>query len=286
MIKAGIIGLGYVGGAIHNACVLANAPVETYDIDPSKQSSCSSIDELVTKVDIIYIAVPTPMRLKDDGACDTSILENVISQIDKISSEKICVIKSTVPPLTTHGLQMRYTNNHILFSPEFLTEANHLNDFLNQPIMLIGKPSICPPDIAHSALSHQASLVKALGDGQVVDSVVAELYKYTANIFLATKVGFANEMASLATEYGVEWNDVSRLLESDHRMGKSHWKVPGPDGKYGFGGTCFPKDLNAILYIAKRIGIPTPILNGVWERNIELDRPEKDWQNLKGRAVN
>lgn len=285
MMKTGIIGLGYVGGAIHNACVLANVPVETYDIDPSKKSSCSSIAELASKTDIIYIAVPTPMGL-GDGECDVSILVNVISEIDAISREKICVIKSTVSPLTTKILQAKYINNHILFSPEFLTEANHLNDFLNQPIMLIGKPSTCPSDIAYLALSHQTSLVEFVGDSQVVDSTVAELYKYTANIFLATKVSFANEMASVASAYGVEWSDVSKLLESDHRMGKSHWKVPGPDGKYGFGGTCFPKDLNAILYVAKAIGIPIPILRAVWERNIEIDRPEKDWQNLKGRAVN
>ena len=283
---AGIVGLGYVGGAIAHACAKRNAPYETFDIDQLKNPTCSSIEELVEKSNIIYIAVPTPMLLNENGACDTSILENVLREIDNIAKEKICVIKSTVPPLTTEGLQKKYTNNYILFSPEFLTEANYLNDFLNQPIVLVGKPEKCPIEIAHSAHSHQAGLMDTVNDAAIVHSTEAELYKYVANTFLATKVSFANEMASIATELGVNWENISDLLKSDLRMGKSHWKVPGPDGKYGFGGTCFPKDLNAILYFSDAIGIDTPILSAVWKRNISIDRPEQDWKNLKGRAVN
>jgi nucleotide sugar dehydrogenase len=283
---AGIVGLGYVGGAIAHACLKRNVSFETFDIDSSKNPTCANIQELVNKTDIVYIAVPTPMRLSENGACDTSILENVLGEIDKIANEKICVIKSTVPPLTTEGLQKKYKNNYILFSPEFLTEANYLTDFLNQPIVLVGKPENCPSEIAHSALAHQAGLMDTVNDAAIIHSTEAELYKYVANTFLATKVSFANEMASIASELGVEWENISNLLQSDVRMGKSHWKVPGPDGKHGFGGTCFPKDLNAILHFSKTIGVYTPILRAVWERNINIDRPEQDWKNLKGRAVN
>ena len=71
----------------------------------------------------------------------------------------------------------------------------------------------------------------------------------------------------------------------DSRMGKSHWQVPGPDGRRGYGGACFPKDISALRFMAHELNIPTPVLDAAWNRNITIDRPEKDWEQLKGRAV-
>lgn len=279
--KIGIVGLGYVGGAILNSYVKKNIKVNTYDI--AKESSCGSLNELVDKSDIIYVAVPTPMSIQ--GNCDISIVESVITQISTEHSNKIIVIKSTVPPGTTETLQNRYRTNTILFSPEFLTEANYTNDYLHQEMMLIGKPTLASQIIAHHVLSEQIDVVESVKHPQVVDATIAELHKYIANSFLAVKVSFANEMATLATNLGIDWVQMQKLIINDSRLGTGHWKVPGPDGHTGFGGTCFPKDISAIRYLANTLDVPTPVLDSAWNRNITIDRPEKDWEQLKGRAI-
>lgn len=281
--EIGVLGLGYVGGTVAQAYQRKNIPIHTYDIDVNKNPTCTSFEEFLNKANLIYVAVPTPMTR--EGACDTRIVEQVVHDLCMTEQSKIIVIKSTVPPGTTEKLQERYTNHTILFSPEFLTERNALNDFLNQEVMLLGKSKRTSQEIADLALSSQASVTETIRLAKVVDATVAEMYKYTANLFLATKVSFANEMADIANSLGLEWSAVERLLIYDARLGKSHWRVPGPDGHKGFGGTCFPKDLSALISHAESLGVPTPLLRSVWKRNVLVDRPEKDWEKMKGRAV-
>lgn len=276
----GIIGLGYVGGAIYNAIPEA----DTYDKNPDINVTCNSMAQLVERVELIYVCVPTPATKY--GECDTSIVESVVDEIALVASNpKIIVIKSTVPPGTTKRLQEKYSEHHILFSPEFLTEANYKDDYLNQSMMLVGYSGEEHRSAALTVMTEQCMRVKTLGYGTVVDATTAELYKYVANNFLATKVSFANEMRSIADKIGVDWKDISYLAKHDDRLGKSHWKVPGPDGHFGFGGTCLPKDLSAMIHFASKNFVPVPLLTAVESRNIRKDRPERDWENLKGRAV-
>jgi UDPglucose 6-dehydrogenase len=284
-VSMGVIGMGYVGGAIINAANISGRTVSTYDIDINRNPNCKTIYELVNNSNIIYIAVPTPMDIAT-GKCDTSIVESVVDTIDLYSNNKILVIKSTVLPGTTELLQKKYKNNTILFSPEFLTEANYLSDFLEQDIMIMGYPNNVPASIAESALNHQRSLTNGVVNHYCTQATTAELYKYVANTFLATKVSFANEMATIATSLNIEWSTVANMIINDIRMGKTHWAVPGPDGHNGFGGVCLPKDISALTNISHKLGVPTPILDAVWSRNTTIDRPEKDWESLKGRAVN
>lgn len=284
-LRIGVVGLGFVGSAIVNAARIKGKHVKTYDIDPLKDSNCSSLDELVHNSDIIYVAVPTPMNIKT-GECDVSIVENTIFQIINIS--KICkqiVIKSTVPPGTTERLQGTTKIHNIFFSPEFLTEAAPLDDFVNARVVILGKPSDVNNWIAKEVLDNQRGLTKMNHAPHIMDATAAELYKYTANIFLATKVSFANEMKTIADQLGVEWNTIVDVLHDDPRMGRTHWNAPGPDGKYGFGGTCFPKDLSALIHLEDIKQLPLPILSAVQYRNNNIDRPEKDWHSLKGRAI-
>ena len=125
----GIVGLGYVGGAVLNAYTRKHRKVHTFDINPSTNPSCKSLYELVELSDLIYVAVPTPM--KSTGECDTSIVESVVNDICKSEIPKIVIIKSTVPPNTTNRLQETNPSRHaIMFNPEFLTEANYKNDYL------------------------------------------------------------------------------------------------------------------------------------------------------------
>lgn len=283
MTNFGVIGLGYVGGAIVNAYNKKNKSIHTFDIDLTKNPTCEYFYDFIEKVNFIYVAVPTPMT--NTGECDTSIVETVVHDICMTEGTKTIIIKSTVPPGTTEKLQMKYNNHIILFSPEFLTEANYLNDYLNQDVMLVGKPEAVSQEIAEVVLAEQMEIVDSVKFAKVVSSSTAELYKYVANVFLATKVSFANEMSDIAREIGVEWDLIQTIITNDARLGKTHWKVPGTDGHRGFGGSCFPKDISAIISYAELKGVPTPLLKAVWKRNILVDRPERDWEKMKSRVI-
>ena len=108
--------------------------------------------------------------------------------------------------------------------------------------------------------------------------------KYMNNTFFAVKVGLMNEYYRLATNIGIDWDKALYGFVSDGRIGDSHLHVPGPDGKLGFGGTCFPKDINALITMSNEAGCSMNILEATWKTNLEV-RPEQDWKTLKGRAV-
>ena len=91
-------------------------------------------------------------------------------------------------------------------------------------------------------------------------------------------------MKMICDRIDVDYDQVVEYALYDERLGKSHWAVPGPDNKLGFGGSCFPKDINALIYFSKKEGLDLDLLKSVWETNLKV-RPEKDWENLKGRAV-
>ena len=118
----------------------------------------------------------------------------------------------------------------------------------------------------------------------ITTTKVAEMIKYLTNTFLATKVSFANEMKLICESLNIDFDEVLKLSKYDKRLGLSHWSVPGPDGKPGFGGSCFPKDINAIISFCRDNDINISTLSGVWKTNLFV-RPEKDWESLKGRAV-
>ena len=104
------------------------------------------------------------------------------------------------------------------------------------------------------------------------------------NCFFATKVSFMNEMYDIANKCGADWETAVQGFVRDGRIGHSHLAVPGPDGKRGFGGSCFPKDIQAMIKLGEELGVSTSTLKGAWETNLNV-RPEKDCENLKGRAI-
>ena len=104
------------------------------------------------------------------------------------------------------------------------------------------------------------------------------------NCFFATKVSFLNEMYQIAEKCGVNWEEAVEGFVRDGRIGHSHMNVPGPDGKFGFGGSCFPKDMQAMINFSDSLGVSSDVLKGAWKKNLDV-RPEEDWKELKGRAV-
>tara|TARA_R100000808_G_C2155443_1_gene167940 strand:+ start:5005 stop:5847 length:843 start_codon:yes stop_codon:yes gene_type:complete len=272
----GIIGQGFVGTAIREG-MKNHFTIETYDKFKGELSTCSSLREVCEKVEIVFTCLPTPM--KKSGECDLSILEDTVRQIDSFKLNNIVVIKSTVIPGTTERLNAECENIDIVFNPEFLTEANSIEDFKNQNRIIIGGPRPATTTVKNMfrTVFQQTPIVKT-------GSKTAESVKYFINCFLATKVSFANEFKQICELSGVDYDKVVEYALYDTRIGPTHLSTPGPDGRRGFGGSCFPKDLNALVYFAKMNGLTPAVLEGVWEKNLEV-RPEKDWELLKGRAV-
>jgi len=275
-MKLGIVGQGYVGTAVKE--IMSNYyEVNTFDI--KQECTCDSLNDLVKISDVVFVCVPTPMN--KDGSCYIGIVKDVVKQINSISSNdnKIVVMKSTVPPGTTERLNEEYKHIKIVFNPEFLTEANFIGDFKNQDRIIVGGPRPATTKIRqlYSVAFPETPIVKT-------GSTTAEMVKYMTNSFLATKVSFANEIKMISDKLGIDYDKVVEYATYDERLGKSHWSVPGPDGHYGFGGSCFPKDLNALIKVAESMDLEVETLRGAWQTNLEV-RPECDWKELKGRAV-
>ena len=119
----------------------------------------------------------------------------------------------------------------------------------------------------------------------LTSSTIAETIKYTINNFLSVKVSFANEIYSICKKLDISYDEMINIAMQDSRLGKSHWSVPGHDGRFGYGGSCFPKDVSALRSKMNDISVTSYIIDACLKRNIELDRPEKDWEMLSGRAV-
>ncbi len=247
----GIVGKGFVGGAMYENFKDVFR-VLVWDVDVNKRLNVESFDDFVNRSDIIFVCVPTPM--KEDGACDTHIVASVIDDIAQIDRRKYVVIKSTVPPGTTERLATEF-NMTIGFNPEFLTEANAYNDFRHQPLIIIGADDVGIATVI-SQLYYEFN-AKVDNVAHVIQRTTkeAEVFKYLANCFLATKVTFANEFRSLCDKIDVDYGKIAELAVLDKRLGPTHWRVPGPDGKLGFGGSCFPKDTSAMLHFCEENGI-------------------------------
>ena len=106
----------------------------------------------------------------------------------------------------------------------------------------------------------------------VTDTITSELIKYTLNSFFSTKVSFMNEIKMLSDKIGADWDKLVEGFTSDSRIGDSHVDVPGPDGKLGFGGKCFPKDLNALIKLFSKNDIDPLVLRATWERNLRIKK--------------
>ena len=271
-MKIGIIGQGYVGTALKEG-LQDFYQVETYDKYDLGKSTHSKISDIVELSDVIFVCVPTPMR--QDGSCYTGIVEEVIREINENANGQIVVIKSTVPPGTTDRINEEYTHTTTIFNPEFLTEANFIQDFKNQSRIILGGDRKGTNKVRqiYSRIFPNATIVKT-------GAKHAEMVKYFTNCFLATKVSFANEMYNICQQLDLDYDKVVEYATYDERLGKSHWAVPGPDGDFGYGGHCLPKDLSAIVSEFDTYGL----LEAVEQVNDQV-REDRDWEHMVGRAV-
>jgi len=276
MYKVGIIGLGFVGTAVETG-LQSVAEIKIYD----KYKPSDSLEDVVDSSDILFICLPTPMD-PDTGECKTSIIESEIDNIVQIAEKrKTIVIKSTVPPGTTSRLNLKYDYKHFfVFNPEFLREKTFIEDFLNQDRIILGFEHRRNYDTKLENL-YEAFIKTQKNPAKIIvcTSTTAEMAKYIGNCFLATKVMFFNEIHEICKAAGIDYEAVSALSTMDPRIGSSHIKVPGDKGLYGFGGSCFPKDMNALIFSAKQYDLDPMILDSVWTQNLLL-RQEYDWETL------
>lgn len=272
----GIIGQGFVGNAVYQK-FKNYYDILTYDLDESKSNS--TLNQISEKCETIFICLPTPMD--EDGRCNVSIVELELVGLNahNTNNTKNIVIKSTVSPGTTERWNRQYKNLNIVFNPEFLTERNAVKDYENQSRIILGGPRPATTEIKQifSKVFPLAHIIKT-------DSTHAEMVKYLTNSFLATKVSFANEMYEICEGVGVDYDKVIEYATQDERLGNSHWNVPGPDGDFGYGGHCFPKDVKALITVAKDMDIIPLMLSATDFKNNNV-RKNRDWEQMKGRAV-
>ncbi len=273
-MNIGIVGQGFVGNAVFEK-FSSFFTVYTYDI--KTELSNSTIKEIKSKCKIVFVCLPTPMN--NDGSCDISIVESVLENFND-TKDIIIVNKSTVVPGTTEDLNYKFKNLQIVFNPEFLTERNAVNDYNNQNRIILGGPRPATTIVKNifSKVFPHVTIIKT-------GSKHAEMIKYFTNTFLATKVSFANEMYDVCKKLNLDFDKVVEYTLQDKRIGNSHLNVPGPDGDFGFGGHCFPKDLNALIYLTESLGAKNNILKSVLKTNNEV-RKNRDWEEMKGRAIN
>tara|TARA_R110000782_G_scaffold62108_2_gene127731 strand:- start:718 stop:1587 length:870 start_codon:yes stop_codon:yes gene_type:complete len=278
-MKIGIIGNGFVGSAIMHGFILHTDDIMIYDKDPKR--STHSLCELVLHSDVVFICVPTPMF--ESGECDLSIVEGTVDEImnnyplTHRRKNQVLVIKSTVVPGTTENLAAKYPEMNFVFNPEFLTERKARLDFINTSRIVLGgndKASLSKVEDLYRLRFPYTNIIKT-------DFGTAQLIKYMANCFFATKVSFMNEMFQVCEAINGNWDNALEGFITDGRIGNSHIDVPGHDGDFGFGGKCFPKDLNAMIKRAEELGVSPDVMKGAWAKNKQV-RKDLDWYDIPG----
>ena len=249
--KIGVIGYGFVGKAVANSFA-GKEEVKVKIHDPAFPDISKSIDKIKEKCEAIFVCVPTPQT--EHGECDTNILEGVLEHL--LGYEGIVICKSTAPPITYRRLENEL-GLKLVHAPEFLTAANATHDYINPINIVIG----CKHKLWKEAEKYIVPYTYfPPANVQYCSIAEAAMFKYVANTMLAMKVVMNNEYAAMCEKYNINWENVVEIAASDERLGYSHWQVPGPDGKQGFGGACFPKDMAALLHMADELDIEMSML--------------------------
>ena len=250
-MKIGIVGFGFVGKALKNGL---RDSVDCIEIDPKLDTNLSDLSN--HKPDIVFICLPTPMN--DDGSQNIDIVRNAIFELNKHDPNILVVLKSTILP--KYVIEISKLTKNLVVNPEFLRDKHANEDFINSEIIVFGGEKENCDKLAKFYENHTKCLCK---DYVVTDNISASLIKYTINTFLALKVVFFNELKSVFDNLNSQndWFKFINAISKDKRIGNSHMNVPGPDGRYGFGGPCFPKDVKALIEYSREIGSELSLLN-------------------------
>ena len=277
----GIVGYGYVGKSTYSFFP-SNCDVMIYDVNPEFCEPTNIKVSDLQKCDLVFVSVPTPMN--KDGSCHTDIVKSVVKQLQNENIKNI-IVRSTVP--------VGFCNeNNCFFMPEFITEKNWSNDVKNTQNWIFGTCESEQNKIIEIIEILQNVLNNSKKESKIKDSNLivvknnyAEIAKLTRNCILATKVSFLNEIYRFCENKNMNYQKVRDLMILDSRIGDSHTSVPGHDNEFGFGGTCFVKDIWSLKNQFKENEIESPIIDAVIYRNENIDRKSRSWENMQGRAV-
>jgi UDPglucose 6-dehydrogenase len=248
----------------------------------------TNVQEAVEEALVIFLAVGTPPL--PDGSPDLSFVETAARAIaEHMNGYKVIVTKSTVPIGTGERIRNLIRSHQksnlafgIVSNPEFLREGAAINDFMRPDRVVIGSAD-------QEAIAIMRDLYRPLylieAPVVITSLEAAELTKYAANAFLATKISFINEIANLCEKIGCDVHDVARAMGMDKRIG-SKFLHPGP----GFGGSCFPKDTRALASVARQFGAESLMVDAVIEvnrrqRSAMLPKIEKLVGAVKGKTI-
>lgn len=248
-MKIGIIGVGHVGGS------MAELFKDAILYDPFKNLGTQ---EEINLCEISFICVPTPQA--EDGSCDTRIVEEVLRWV----KTPTIVIRSTVPVGFTDewNLNLPYWQ-HLVFQPEYYGEtvAHPFADPHNRPWITLGGD--------HYGCRQAARAYKTVFTSELIINIVnaktAELAKYMENAFYATKVTFCNQFYQIAENLGVDYDKLRETWLLDPRISRDHTFVY--ENNRGYGGSCLPKDMSAIIYQGKKTGTDVSFLESIAESN-------------------
>jgi len=272
--RLGIVGHGFVGSAVDYA--FTNPLVEKKIIDPKIGTT---IDDLLDyDAHCVFVCAPTPMS--ENHTVDASIVEDAVLKLMR-HTESLVVVKSTITPDVIDRLYHSMTDaqsERFVYNPEFLTEKSAQEQFVDAKFHVVGGFdnataeleqiydifSLCSTREFYRMSAHEASFVK-----------------YGINTYLATKVTFFNQFYDLVNNYQCSYNIITRAMGADSRVGIGHTRVPGYDGKRGFGGACFPKDIAAFLKFSEGVGSEIEMvkevirINNNYRKDYEKDDREK-----------
>lgn len=246
-MKIGIVGLGHVGGAMHE--LFKDAII--YD-----KFKCIGSKEEINTCDATFVCVPTPMM--EDGSCDTTAVDEVLAWCES----KVIILRSTVRVGYTREMANKLHKN-IVFQPEYYGET------VAHPFANLSDRSWLSFGGTREAIDLAIDAYKNVINSNVriyqAPSDEVELAKYMENAFLATKVIFINEMYDVCKKLGLNYNQVREIWTADPRIGTSHTFIY-KDNR-GYGGSCLPKDISALHQLEKEKGIDDTLINAVIEKN-------------------
>ena len=265
-MEIGIIGHGVVGSALHAGFEKLNLAQRFTIYDPVTHPDPVEFKN----ASFVFICVPTP-PYEADGSQNVSM---VVEALDMLAAQEyagLVVLKSTTLPTHTSDLVRRFNQLHIIANPEFLTARTAEADFEKQPFILVGGDECY-------TLRLVALYRRYWFDSDirwVPSAMGAMMVKYMLNCFFAIKVTIFNEFFNIWESIGdIPWDHVIAAFKADDRVADSHTLVPGPDGQFGFGGACFPKDMKALASLAGDKGVPHNVLKMALRTNKAVRRRE------------
>jgi UDPglucose 6-dehydrogenase len=226
MINVGIIGCGFVGSALKVWLEENNPNVNILVNDPPK-----GMNDDLTNADIAFISIHVPTE--NDGTQDLTLMKEIIKNLPDIP----VFIRTTILPGTSERLSNE-TGHKVYFMPEFLTERTYIEDFKTQPMIFTGELELLTKIFTGKKFCFMTSLE-------------AEITKYAHNVFGALKVTYFNAIADYCKRLGADYQRVRTGTLASEYINETHTLVPGPDGKFGYGGKCFPKDVNAFAKLTE-----------------------------------